>query len=317
MISVVVPVYKAEKVVARCIESVIAQEYKDWELILVDDGSPDRSGEICDEYAEKDARIRVIHQKNAGASAARNHGMDEAKGKYICFIDADDYVTERYLADFKGKENEVDFAVQGMTLTYGNSQRETEYMIPAVDVLGEINSLLQQKSVHTLLLGPCCKLFRKVILQKHCVRFPEKLSYSEDGVFVLDYLCHAKGMVRASACSNYIYTHEASDSLTSSFHSGEELYLSVLTKHHSLIEMCRSFGFLPEEFVSFYRRHLAIDLYQSIYNKWIDKRVSAASFIRFIWNMDKQLVRFIYPEERLPNGFKVLRFLLSFKKFII
>ena len=91
-ISVVVPVYKVEKFLPRCIESVLHQTFQDWELILVDDGSPDRCSEICDAYAAKDSRITVIHQENSGVSAARNEGMKHCAGDYLYFLDADDYL---------------------------------------------------------------------------------------------------------------------------------------------------------------------------------------------------------------------------------
>lgn len=85
LISIVVPVYKVEMFLTRCIESVLHQTYTNWELILVDDGSPDRCGDMCDAYARRDARILVIHQKNKGPSAARNHGMKNCHGKYLYF----------------------------------------------------------------------------------------------------------------------------------------------------------------------------------------------------------------------------------------
>lgn len=92
LISVIIPVYKAEKYLPTCLESVLTQTYQNLEVILVDDGSPDNSGAVCDEYAAKDRRVRVIHQKNGGASAARNAGLDAAKGAYIGFVDADDHI---------------------------------------------------------------------------------------------------------------------------------------------------------------------------------------------------------------------------------
>lgn len=96
-ISVIVPVYKVEPYIHQCIDSILAQTYTDFELILVDDGSPDNCGMICDEYAKQDDRIRVIHQENQGLSAARNAGIDIAKGDYLTFIDSDDLVKENYL----------------------------------------------------------------------------------------------------------------------------------------------------------------------------------------------------------------------------
>ena len=93
MISVIMPVYKSENFLSNCIKSILNQTYRDLEVILVDDGSPDSSGQICEEYAEKDGRIKVIHQKNAGAAAARNCGLKAATGKYIAFVDSDGMIT--------------------------------------------------------------------------------------------------------------------------------------------------------------------------------------------------------------------------------
>ena len=92
LISIIVPVYKVEKYIDRCVESIINQTYKNIEIILVDDGSPDNCPKICDEWAKKDKRIRVIHKENRGVSSARNVGIDVAKGKYIGFVDSDDYI---------------------------------------------------------------------------------------------------------------------------------------------------------------------------------------------------------------------------------
>ena len=92
MISVIVPVYKVEPYLRRCIDSILCQTYRDFELILVDDGSPDNCGAICDEYATKDSRVVVIHQENGGLSAARNAGIDASKGEYLSFVDSDDWI---------------------------------------------------------------------------------------------------------------------------------------------------------------------------------------------------------------------------------
>lgn len=92
LISVIVPIYKVEEFINRCIDSIINQTYHNLEIILVDDGSPDKCGEICDEYAQKDFRIKVIHQKNGGLSAARNSGIDVCRGEYIGFVDSDDFI---------------------------------------------------------------------------------------------------------------------------------------------------------------------------------------------------------------------------------
>src|SRR5574344_1400247 len=116
MISIIIPIYNAEKTISKCIDSVLHQTLSDWELILVDDGSNDKSGQLCDEYASIDKRIQSIHQTNGGPSKARNTGMNVAKGKWITFIDADDWVEFLYLFDFnihRLKDNI--FYIQGAT----------------------------------------------------------------------------------------------------------------------------------------------------------------------------------------------------------
>ena len=97
LITIIIPIYKVEYYLGRCVDSVLAQTYKNMEIILVDDGSPDRCGELCDEYAKMDARIKVIHKKNGGLSDARNKGIDIAKGEYITFLDSDDWIHEKYI----------------------------------------------------------------------------------------------------------------------------------------------------------------------------------------------------------------------------
>lgn len=108
LISVIVPIYNVEKCLARCVDSIVNQTYKNLEIILVDDGSPDRCPQMCDDYAEKDSRIKVLHKKNGGLSDARNAGMAVATGEYISFIDSDDYVSDDFfecLLDVVNKEN--------------------------------------------------------------------------------------------------------------------------------------------------------------------------------------------------------------------
>ena len=98
-ISIIVPVYNVEKYIRRCLDSIAAQTFTDWECICVDDGTPDASGKICDEYAQKDSRFVVIHKENGGVSSARNVGLDVAKGEWITFCDSDDYVEENWLSE--------------------------------------------------------------------------------------------------------------------------------------------------------------------------------------------------------------------------
>lgn len=126
LISVIVPVYKAEPYLRWCVDSILAQTYTNLEVILVDDGSPDNCGAICDEYAEKDARVKVIHKENGGVSSARNMGIDAASGAFICFVDSDDIINGKFVEYLKKTQetNDADIAYCGH-ICFGEFPKET------------------------------------------------------------------------------------------------------------------------------------------------------------------------------------------------
>ena len=143
-ISVVVPVYGGEKYLGACIESILGQTFEDFELLLLDDGSPDRSGEICDEYARKDGRVRVIHKKNEGINATRKRGASEAQGEWVMFVDDDDTLTPDAISSLYALHEETDIVAAFTVLPdeaffyavlcladYGSSQTVSEPMSEA------------------------------------------------------------------------------------------------------------------------------------------------------------------------------------------
>ena len=146
-VSVIVPVYKVEKYLGRCVDSIIAQTYRDFELILVDDGSPDNCGKICDEYAKKYDYIRVLHQQNQGQAAARNNAALIAKGRYITFIDSDDFVTNDYIEYLMGLRDQFDaqIAVSGYVYQYEDKPttpprpETTREFVPTEEALTRMN----------------------------------------------------------------------------------------------------------------------------------------------------------------------------------
>jgi len=125
LISIIVPVYNAEKYLERCINSLINQSYSNIEIILINDGSNDKSGIICDDFSKKDLRIKVIHKINEGVSAARNDGIEKAKGRYISFVDADDWVEQNFLSEMynKIKQYDVDYVTCGYNRVYENLKK--------------------------------------------------------------------------------------------------------------------------------------------------------------------------------------------------
>ncbi len=169
-ISVIVPVYNAEKYLHTCMDSILNQTFSDFELILVDDGSPDRCGSICDEYATRDTRVKVIHKKNGGVSEARNVGLDCAKGKYISFIDPDDWVEKDLLQetlDFSRKTGTdiVCFEV----CEVGRDKKHVQYRFDGEQVF-EAKDALEKILIDIIDNSPCNKIYKKEVWND--VRFP-------------------------------------------------------------------------------------------------------------------------------------------------
>ena len=195
-LSVIVPVYKVEKYLPQCIESLIATERNDFEVILVDDGSPDRCPEICDAYAARDSRIRVIHQKNAGVSAARNVGLTACRGGYISFVDSDDYVEKDYVETLIEGMNGADMLLFGQTIrnVNGENRRQTYGEFKTNGYRDTENRLMQVKT--TTCYSDCVwsNCFRRDIIEMHGLRFDERMHLYEDILFYHEYLLHVTCM---------------------------------------------------------------------------------------------------------------------------
>ena len=193
-ISIVVPIYKAEEYLEKCIESILDQSYSDFEVLLVDDGSPDASGMICEKYALKDFRIRVFHLKNGGVSRARNFGIDKANGDFVAFIDSDDYIESDYLGGFFLDGLDSDLFMQGYRQI---NLIHNDFAYFAFDKCGLFEDiaepyLLAEKN--GVICSPYVKLFKRQILNDNNIRFDVNLSNGEDLLFVLDYLLCIKSI---------------------------------------------------------------------------------------------------------------------------
>lgn len=204
LVSIIVPVYNVEKYITQCITSILAQTYQKFELILVDDGSRDKSGEICDSFAEKDKRIHVYHNSNHGVSASRNFGIDHANGSRICFVDSDDWVDETYLSDML-KYADYDFVIQGMKQNGKESRYKTEKILSNLQLFDIYISIALKHDA--LFNAPCSKLLKTEIIRENNVRFNEKISLGEDLMFNLTYMCYIKNSYIVDTCSyNYRIT---------------------------------------------------------------------------------------------------------------
>lgn len=188
LISIVVPVYNVEKYIHRCISSIMNQTYKNIEMVLVDDGSSDKSPQICDSFARNDSRIKVVHKENGGVGAARNRGMNIAKGEYLCFVDGDDFLPLTAIENlYKGiKESNADmccgcWAKISVKYTTCNGHLERTVLSENKDDLMEIMDYEEIK-------GPVAKLYKTNLIKSKGLFFPEDIKISEDTIFVYQYL---------------------------------------------------------------------------------------------------------------------------------
>ncbi|MGL4652161.1 glycosyltransferase family 2 protein [Cetobacterium sp.] len=207
-ISIIVPIYNVENYLEKCIDSILNQTFKDFELILVDDGSPDRCGEICDEYTKKDKRIVVIHKKNGGLSSARNAGLDIAKGEYIGFIDSDDWIEkEMYEVLYNSCiENKSDISVIGMyRYECGEIKNKVEHL--KKNYIGEesYEEITLNKS-NNIGWSVCNKLWRAEKIKNK--RFKVGRIY-EDGLYLYEILTNIKTISTEAGC---YYNYRADNS---------------------------------------------------------------------------------------------------------
>lgn len=208
-ISVIVPVYKVEKYLARCVDSIINQTYKNLEIILVDDGSPDNCGAICDEYAKRDERIKVIHKKNGGLSSARNAGLDIATGDYIAFVDSDDRLApdayENLLKALDGKSDAIANFMYEREIESGET-------FPSVvphknDEIISAESYVSELMMHVGDVSACTKLFPRRVIGD--LRFPIGV-LNEDLLFMLEISDRIKEIAFVGKVGYYYFVREQS-----------------------------------------------------------------------------------------------------------
>lgn len=204
LISVIIPIYNVEKYIKKTIDTILVQTYTNIEIILVDDGSSDKSGDICDIYAKKDNRIRVFHQENKGVSSARNLGINNAKGKYIVFVDGDDYVTPEYINSLYSNiiENKADLAVQ-MYLNYYSSNRKIRNVKENINTNMSGREFIDFEILEGRDTTVYVKIYSKDIIDKFKIRFNESISNLEDMLFLFYYCTHCNKINYTSIVNYY------------------------------------------------------------------------------------------------------------------
>lgn len=195
MISIIVPIFNVEKYLSECLNSIISQSISDYEVLLINDGSTDKSGDICDEYAQKDSRFKVYHKQNGGVSSARNFALEKIQGDWVYFCDADDLLYEKTLEILIRKfDDSVDCTMGGYikineqgNIIEDNKNHEENYMSIEEILVDFYHS--KYKMINGYIWN---RLFRRCIIERYKLRFREDIYIKEDGLFLVQYLCKCR-----------------------------------------------------------------------------------------------------------------------------
>ena len=262
--SVIIPAYNAEKTIRRCLDSLVSIIRDDVELLVINDGSGDRTGEICQEYVERYSNVRYFYKENGGVSSARNMGLDEATGEYILFVDSDDFVTEEYFGISDNvTRTQPDFVLFGRYIY--NGKRLIPHTTGMRDQITETSEataeLLSRALEKQLLNAPSSKIFKRNIIEKNAIRFDERLPIGEDKVFVVQYIMHASTALTADQ-PVYALSVENGESLSRKKRKNLSEY--ILLEHELLFQAVREAD-MEGTCKGKYREALTYSYYRSAY----------------------------------------------------
>ena len=251
LVSVVIPIYKVEPYLSRCVDSVLRQTYQNFEIILVDDGSPDRCGEICDRYVQQDSRISVIHKVNGGLSSARNAGIDAAKGEWLMFVDSDDLIVDRMIELLLTAclEDGTKAAVGGTVDRYPEKGTEQIAMCPQKREVLSAEACNGRLMVHEGSdYSACNKLFHASVFRDF--RFP--LGVISEDLAIMYRVIHAAGRISMVPAPVYYYCHHADTITTTQF---AEKNFATVDFTEKILEWTREVcpGILPSANVMYVR----------------------------------------------------------------
>lgn len=245
MLSIIVPVFNVEKYLSRCIDSILGQSFSDFELLLIDDGSMDASGSICDEYAAKDTRIQVFHKENGGVSSARNLGLDNAKGEWVYFVDSDDELACGGLeAINRNFDKKYDVILTGYVECDENGKISYSAISKNIDELPKekaVEALYDSSFLKYRYLGYAVVwVIRGSVIKSRHLRFDESIVVKEDTLFVTECLCASQNSVRFVAEPVYKYYQRASSVMGALANSYNPKYITsydaVVKMHHVIQE---------------------------------------------------------------------------------
>lgn len=263
--SVIIPVYNAEDTLRRCVDSLLKQNRKDVEIILINDGSRDSSGDICREYADKNEGIKFIDKKNGGVSTARNRGLQEATGQYIIFVDSDDWVTDDHFKVIDSVYEDFDYDFVQFARIFVNGEKRSEEILPAFDarIREEIVPRLAEDMWKKRINTPNGKVFKRSIIEENNIRFHDSLSVGEDRTFNIEYTLNINSF-RVIEKTLYMICLENENSLSRKKRNDLDEQLDIAEKY---LEKLFSESRLSEEEKALFLSSVYFDNMRAVYTK--------------------------------------------------
>ncbi len=261
--SLIVPVYNAQSTLCRCLDSIVSQPFSDYELLLINDGSADASGDICREYADRYPAIRYFEKENGGVSSARNMGLDEVRGEYILFVDSDDFVSDDYFAVLSDalKNKAADLLMFGYrNFDAISKERDTGefYENAAVGIAERVSSAMQRYLFSSL----WSKVFKRQIIERHNIRFANDLAIGEDFAFIFTYAMHIRSI---ASISDKLYNVDVSDGNSLSRKARPYLTEQLMEVNRRMYAAYRAAEHSPEA-ARHYEEALSFMTYRSAYS---------------------------------------------------
>ena len=270
LISVIVPIYNRESFLPKCIESIISQSYQNIEIILVDDGSTDKSLELCNQFAAKDSRITVIHIENSGVSNARNQGLSSAHGEYIQFVDSDDFIDSQMLNEYVKRLNgtpNLDLIICGFKNV--SKTGNLEYLEISEKEISSIDDFLENFGLlldFNLLRSPVNKLYKKAILDNNKIKFDTSTQIAEDALFNIAYYKIINSILIVKEPFYNCVNHSSAGRLTISYHTS---FFGSQRKYFSeLVDFLKSNNAFIQN-----NRHIVIKQYSSLITTGLERIV--------------------------------------------
>lgn len=296
LLSVIVPVYNVENYIEKCIQSICEQQYRELEIVLVDDGSTDGSGHLCDELAKQDSRIKVYHQVNHGAASARKLGVRSAQGEFIAFVDSDDYIEPemyREMMEFVRRDH-AELVTSGLRYEWQNKSRMMMDSIEeGIYERGKIEQEIlprliynREKDAQGITASVSNKIFKKELLERFVYEIDEKIVLGEDGALIYAYAALAKKIVVLHKCWYHYVQHGGSVMRSASLESFEALYA------------------LKEFFYQFFRQYDFFPVIEPQIKHYVGAFLN--DVVRSVYHIGLCRIYSMFPYELIPQGSRII-----------